>query len=129
MTNNNNYSVFAKRLLQKREEKGLSRTELGEKIGFTGIQGNKNVHKYEHDVAKPGYDVLVKIAEVLECSVDYLLGATDNPNKFIGDVKNAHYEVVISENEKDKPYSKEQFEKLIEKLESIGFDVNKLIND
>lgn len=28
----------------------------------------------------PKADVLVKIAELLECSTDYLLGLTDNPN-------------------------------------------------
>lgn len=129
MKNNNNYSLFAKRLLLLREKKGLSRTELGEKIGFDGVQGNKNVHKYENDLAKPSYYVLVRIAKALECSTDYLLGVTNNPNRFTGDVNNSHYELEISENERDKPYSKEQFEKLIEKLESVGFDVDKLMND
>lgn len=129
MKNNINDSVFANRLIRRREERGLSRTELGEKIGFLGIQGNKNIFKYENGINEPTYDTLVKIAIALECSVDYLVGATDNPNRFIGDTDTGHHELEIAENEKDKPYTKDKFDKLIKKLESIGIDTNKLMND
>lgn len=44
----------------------------------TGIsQGLMN--EYKNGVKLPSIDNLVKIADYLNCSVDYLLGRTDNP--------------------------------------------------
>lgn len=121
--------VFARRLLLRRESLNITRSELGEKVGFEGVQGNKNIHKYENGISLPSYDVLVKLAKALDCSTDYLLGVVDEPNRFTGDVNGHHHEVVIHEDEPNKPYSKEQFEELIHKLESIGFDIEKLMNN
>ena len=39
------------------------------------------------------------------------------------------HELLIAEKEADKPYSKEQFENLIRKLESIGIDVEQLMKN
>lgn len=119
--------IFAKRLLSRRENLNITRSELGEKIGFKGVQGNKNIHKYENGIALPSYEVLVKLAAALDCSTDYLLGSVDVPNRFTGVVDGHKHELLIAEKEVDKPYSKEQFENLIRKLESIGIDVDKLM--
>ena len=121
--------IFAKRLLSRRENLNITRSELGEKIGFKGVQGNKNIHKYENGIALPSYEVLVKLAAVLDCSTDYLLGSVDVPNRFTGVVDGYKHELLIAENEVDKPYSKEQFENLIRKLESIGIDVEQLMKN
>ena len=129
MENKDKINIFAERLLLRREKMNYSRTELGEKIGFKGIQGNKNIHKYENGIAKPSYEVLVKLARALDCSIDYLLGNVDVPNLFAGEVDGNRHELLIATSEKDKPYSKEQFENLIRKLESIGIDVEKLMNN
>lgn len=122
-------NLFAKRLIKRRTEKDITRTQLGEMIGFEGVSGNKNIYKYENGIREPEYDTLVKIAKALDCSTDYLLGVVDEPNRFTGDVNGHHHEVVINEDEPNKPYSKEQFEELIHKLESIGFDIEKLMNN
>lgn len=121
--------IFAKRLLSRRENLNITRSELGEKIGFKGVQGNKNIHKYENGIALPSYEVLVKLAVALDCSTDYLLGSVDVPNRFTGVVDGYKHELLIAENEADKPYSKEQFENLIRKLESIGIDVEQLMKN
>lgn len=54
-----------------REEKGISQRELGRRIGKTGqyisyLEGNVN--------ANPGIDLLIQIAEVLEVSINDLIG-------------------------------------------------------
>lgn len=53
-----------------RIKKGLSQIELGDKIGVS----NRMISQYESGYSTPGVDTLVKIADVLEVTVDYLLG-------------------------------------------------------
>ena len=38
------------------------------------------VYDIEKRNAKPSIEIIEKIAEYFDCSVDYLLGRTDNPN-------------------------------------------------
>ncbi|EHE96310.1 helix-turn-helix domain-containing protein [Enterocloster citroniae] len=38
------------------------------------------IYDLEHKQASPSCDKISKIADYLDCSVDYLLGRTDNPN-------------------------------------------------
>ena len=118
-------SIFADRLKNLRTNRGLTQKELADKIEMT----NKNISTYESGYRQPEYDTLVKLAKALRCSTDYLLGIVDDPNRFTGDVDGHHHELVIHERENDKPYSREQFENLIHKLESIGIDVEKLMKD
>lgn len=118
-------SIFGQRLKDRRKNCGLLQKELAEMVGIS----NRNISSYESDDREPDYYILVKIAKALDCSTDYLLGIVNEPNRFTGKVDGNHHELLIAEEEADKPYSNEQFEKLIRKLESIGFDVNKLMNN
>jgi transcriptional regulator with XRE-family HTH domain len=124
-----NKSEFANRLMQRRKEIGLSRTELGENIGFSGQQANKNIYNYENSIREPEYATLVKIAEVLQCSTDYLLGATDNPNKFLGTINGSKYEIEMKDDAKNKPYDKEQFEDLIRQIEQMRSKIDRLMEE
>lgn len=60
---------FGNRLCQLRKRAGLSQAQLGEKVGLT----NKAVSKWENGQAKPGLDIVHKLADVLSVSVDDLL--------------------------------------------------------
>ncbi|MBR3429766.1 MAG: AAA family ATPase [Clostridia bacterium] len=60
---------FGNRLYQLRKRSGLSQTQLGEKVGVS----NKAVSKWENGQAKPGLDIVHKLADVLSVSVDELL--------------------------------------------------------
>lgn len=124
-----NKSEFANRLMKRRKEIGLSRTELGENIGFSGQQANKNIYNYENSIREPEYATLVKIAEVLQCSTDYLLGATDNPNKFLGNINGSKYELEMKDDAKNKPYDKEQFEDLIRQIEQMRSKIDRLMEE
>jgi transcriptional regulator with XRE-family HTH domain len=52
--------------------KGLSQSELGKLVGTSG----DIIGKYERNEVKPSIEVASKIADVLEVSIDFLLGKT-----------------------------------------------------
>jgi len=53
-----------------RKKKSLSQADLGKKIGTSGDV----VGRYERGDIKPSIDVVEKIADVLDVSIDYLIG-------------------------------------------------------
>ena len=72
-----NSSETSTRIRQLAKEKGIQMSELQEKCGLsknTIVQSGKS---QEGMKAKNLY----AISEILDCSVDYLLGRTDNPNE------------------------------------------------
>ena len=60
--------TFGKRLRTLRKEKGLTQKELGAKIGV----GRTTISEYESGKIVPRQDGLVKLAEILDVTVDYL---------------------------------------------------------
>lgn len=60
---------FGNRLYDLRKKAGLSQSALGKKVGVS----NKAVSKWENGLAKPGLEVLQKLADVLSVSIDTLL--------------------------------------------------------
>ena len=62
------------RLKELRNEKGLTQKELAKKIDST----DKSIWAYENNVAVPPLDVLLKLADVFECSIDYLVSRADD---------------------------------------------------
>lgn len=69
-------TTFGNRLKLRRTNCGLLQKELAEKVGIT----NRNISSYEKNDREPAYDTLIKIAKALDCSTDYLLGISDEPN-------------------------------------------------
>ena len=68
------YRDFAERLTRLRTDAGLTRAQLGEKIGVAG----RSIINYENGERIPYGDTCVKMAEVFGISTDELLGV-DNP--------------------------------------------------
>lgn len=69
-----------------REEFRFTQQELADKI-----DGAKStVAMYENETRKPSMEILIKLSEIFNCSIDYLLGKTDirNHGKQIDDVLN-----------------------------------------
>ena len=60
---------FGNRLYQLRRKAGLSQAQLGGKVGVS----NKAVSKWENGQAKPGLDIVHRLADILSVSVDELL--------------------------------------------------------
>lgn len=66
--------TFGNKLKECRNEKGFSQTELAKRIDtYHSIIG-----KYERDEVKPTIDVVKRLANVLETTVGYLLGETED---------------------------------------------------
>ena len=56
------------RIRELRLERDLTQKELAEKISST----SKNIWAYENSIAIPPLDVLIKLADFFQCSIDYL---------------------------------------------------------
>ena len=50
--------------------------EMAEYLGITP----RSFQQYEGGKRRPDYETLVKIADLLDVSLDYLFGRTDDPN-------------------------------------------------
>ena len=68
--------MFSTRLAQLREELGLTRKEVAEKLNID----QTTYGKYELSKRQPDYDTLQKISSFYNVSVDYLLGRTNVRN-------------------------------------------------
>lgn len=73
MFHNKRMNRFSERLRELRIEKGLSRRQLAEMLDTLP----RNISYWELGQRECNFDMLLKIAEVLDVSVDYLLGKTD----------------------------------------------------
>lgn len=59
-----------------REKRNINQLKIAMDIGIT----QESISKYETGNAFPSRDILLKLADYLNCSIDYLLDRTDNPN-------------------------------------------------
>lgn len=62
------------KIKELREEKGWSQKELAEKIKST----NKNIWAYENGIASPSVETLIRLADVFQVSIDFLVSHTDD---------------------------------------------------
>lgn len=70
---------FGNILKKIRQDNNLTQEELAKKINTS----RSNIANYENDKNMPSVDILEKISQVFNCSIDYLLGKSDirNPDK------------------------------------------------
>lgn len=86
--------MIGKRLKELRIKKGLSQEELGNEIGVTKV----SICGYENNTRFPSLDNLIKLANILETTTDYLLGRevsikNDESKTFIGAI--SHEDVLF----------------------------------
>lgn len=70
------YENFPLRLKQLRQSQGLTLEQLGNNIGST----KATIGNFENGNKNPSLDMLIKLADFFNVSIDYLAGRTDNPN-------------------------------------------------
>jgi transcriptional regulator with XRE-family HTH domain len=68
-------SVFGDRLRARRMEMKISQVELAEKLGVKSA----SVSFWESGRNSPSAENISAIADILDCSADYLLGRTNRP--------------------------------------------------
>jgi transcriptional regulator with XRE-family HTH domain len=67
-------SAFPQRLRESREKLGIAQQELARLCSF----GLNQINRYERGVQEPSVPALIKIANILGVSLDYLVGMTDD---------------------------------------------------
>lgn len=84
------------RIKQLREENDWTQLELSQKMNCA----MSSIAMYEKGDRKPSLEVLVKLSEIFNCSIDYILCKTDirNPGEQIDNVLN---EAMIGMSKKD----------------------------
>ena len=65
--------VFPKRLIEQRKLNKLTQTDVARYLNIT----QPSYIRYENGKAEPTYENLVRLADLFDVSVDYLLGRTD----------------------------------------------------
>ena len=61
------------KIKELREEKSWTQAELAKKINST----NKNIWAYENNIASPSIETLIKLSQIFNVSIDYLVGNED----------------------------------------------------
>lgn len=74
--------IFIKRLIELMEEKDMTQCELANLIGTTNV----TISRYISGDRSPRIEIIVKIAEVFNVSIDYLLGFSNT--RFVNDFSN-----------------------------------------
>ena len=82
----------------ERENYKLTQTELGDKVGVS----KQTISAYERGDKLPTVQTLSILADVLDCSTDYLLGRTDNRNIAIVELKDNQHTYKVGVDKKDK---------------------------
>ena len=72
-----NWSIFGKRLKDELVKQGISYRQFADKAGLTLT----TVHRYANSLRIPRATEIIKSAEVLGVTCDYMLGLSDNPHK------------------------------------------------
>ena len=65
--------TFGENVAITRKKKKLSQNELAKKVGTISV----TIGRYERNEIKPSIDIANRIADVLDVSLDYLVGNTD----------------------------------------------------
>ena len=65
--------VFEKRLIELRKTYKLTQRDMAEKLNIA----QPSYIRYQNGSAEPKQEILVKIADIFDVSVDYLLGRAD----------------------------------------------------
>lgn len=66
------------RIKELRNQMNISQQTLADALHVT----QQSIYKYEHGLAEPDLGILIECAKYFNTSVDYLIGATDNPNRY-----------------------------------------------
>ena len=71
-----NEKIFSERLLARRKEIGLTQKQVAENLKLD----NSTYGKYEKGTRVPSLEILIKIADFYDISIDYLMGKSDKSN-------------------------------------------------
>lgn len=117
-------ATLGERLKELRKEKKLTQEQLADNF----FVNKSSISRYEKNTQVPELEILIKIAEFFDVSVDYLLGRSDNrtTNLYSADINNSTYTIELDK-ELKKDLTKEELDNFIKYLISIDFNVEKAL--
>lgn len=68
---------FPERLVQLRKSKDLTQKQLADTLHLSEV----GIQNYENSRRKPTFDILIKLADFFDVSIDYLVGRSDEPKR------------------------------------------------
>lgn len=72
-------NLFSKRITELRKKHGYSQDDLAYLLGMV----QPTVLKWENGkITNPNSDAVIKLANLFNCSTDYVLGLTKNPKRY-----------------------------------------------
>lgn len=114
-----------RRITMEREKLGYNLTDFAKKINVAP----NTLHNYESGERNVNVQMLSKMADIFDCSVDYLIGRTDIRNaKVIEDTYNGENVKVQLDQDYYNSLTPAQVKEMLENLKAVGFDVKKLLS-
>lgn len=117
-------SSIGDRIREVRNSLEMNGDEFGKALNVTKVA----VSNWENNNRTPDATMLVKIADLGGVSTDYLLCRTDKRTNFVYETTVDGKPYKIETNYGTKIEDNALLNKLIKQLETVGFDVDKLIN-
>lgn len=120
-----NFSLMlSDRIKECRLELRYNQPELARILNVT----KQTISNWEKGVRIPDAHTLLRLSDLFNCSVDYMLGKTNNKNNLDTDISFDSQNIEFKLENKKIYLTLYEIQYLINKLESIGFNVEKLIN-
>ena len=70
-------SKIPERLKSLRTANGYTQKQIADYLGIQSV----SVQRFEYGDRRPSLDILIKLAEFFNVSIDYLVGLSDNPER------------------------------------------------
>ncbi len=104
-----------------REEFNYTQQDLANKLECS----KSVIGLYENETRKPSLDVLIKLSEIFNCSIDFLIGKSDNKN-----LENTKNNIKYEFDLKDYDLNENELSDLKSKIEEFAeFQINKIIKN
>jgi transcriptional regulator with XRE-family HTH domain len=115
---------FGERLRESRESKGLNQPELAKILSVA----KQTISNWENDNRFPDKDMLIKLADFFNVTIDYLIGRTDIKTALVVNEKVNGNDIQLEVNSKEYPngMTREEVLKVLEayeKLKDAGFEM------
>lgn len=118
--------MLGDRIKELRNSLKLTQDELGEKVGASKF----TMSKYERGINEPDVATLKKLSEVLDCSVDYLVGKSKDPKtKYYSYEDRDLGKIEVGINDYPMDLTPDEVKEMIETLKKYHFNVDALITD
>jgi transcriptional regulator with XRE-family HTH domain len=114
---------FGKRIKDLRNEKEITQNQLADNLEVS----RSTIAMTENGERQAGYDLLIKLADYFNVSIDYLLCRTDNKNVIIvtDNIDNNKIELEVDRTIYPNGLTHDEILVVLEKLKDLGIDWEK----